>query len=102
MYKRQLHTLPENSPCPTYIDLIEPRTGPGGDGDDTSAVNYTGTAVGIREEVCQRVFRIHITDDGMDFFGEQIDIGAVSYTHLPLTPSIETSTLVIYLLSWPF
>ena len=72
-----LHTLPENSPCPPYIDLIEPRTGSGGDGDDTSAVNHTGTAVGIREEVCQRVFRTHITDDGMDFFGEQIDIGVI-------------------------
>ena len=72
-----LPTLPENSPCPTHIDLIEPRTGSGGDGDDTSAVNHTGTAVGIREEVCQRVFRTHITDDGMDFFGEQIDIGVI-------------------------
>ena len=72
-----LHTLPENSPCPTYIDLIELRTGSGRDRDDTGAVNHTGTTVGIREEVCQRVFRTHITDDGMDFFGEQIDIGVI-------------------------
>ena len=46
-----LHTLPENLPCPAYIDLIEPRTGSGCDGDNTSTVNHTGTAVGIREEV---------------------------------------------------
>ena len=60
-----------------YIDLIEPRTGSGCDGDDTSAVNYTVTAVGIREEVCQRVFRTHITDDGVDLLREQIDIGVI-------------------------
>lgn len=60
-----------------YIDLIEPRTGSGRDGDDTSTVNHTGTAVGIREEVCQRVFRTHITDDGVDLLREQIDIGVI-------------------------
>ena len=60
-----LHTLPENPPCPTYIDLIELRTGSGRNGDDTGAVNHTGTAAGIRKEVCQRVFHAHITDDGM-------------------------------------
>jgi len=72
-----LHTLPENLPCPTYIDLIELRTGSGRDGDDTGAVNHTGMAAGIRKEVCQRVFHAHITDDGMDFFGEQMDIGVI-------------------------
>ena len=72
-----LHTLPENPPCSTYIDLIELRTGSGRDGDDTGAVNHTGTAAGIRKEVCQRVFHAHITDDGMDFFGEQMDIGVI-------------------------
>ena len=61
----------------THIDLIELRTGSGRDRDDTGAVNHTGTAVGIRKEVCQRVFHAHITDDGMDFFGEQIDIGVI-------------------------
>ena len=71
------HALLQELPCPTYIDLIEPRTGSGCDGDDTGAVNHTGTAVGIRKEVCQRVFCAHITDDGMDFFGEQIDIGVI-------------------------
>ena len=72
-----LHTLPENAPCPTYVDLIELRTRSGRDRDDTSTVNHTGTAVRIREEVCQRVFHTHITDDGMDFFGKQIDIGVI-------------------------
>ena len=48
-----LHTLQETPPCPTYMDLIEPRTGPGRNGDDASAVNHTSTAVGICEEVCQ-------------------------------------------------
>ena len=72
-----LHALPENPPCPAYVDLIEPRTGPGRDGDDTGTVNHTGTAVGIREEVCQRVFRTHITDDGVDLLREQIDIGVI-------------------------
>ena len=73
-----LHTLPENPPCPAYIDLIELRTGSGRDRDDTGAVNHTGTAVGIRKEVCQRAFHAHITDDGMDFFGEQMDIGVIT------------------------
>ena len=71
------HALLQELPCPTYIDLIEPRTGSGRDGDDTGAVNHTGMTVGIRKEVCQRVFCAHITDDGMDFFGEQIDIGVI-------------------------